>query len=404
MTFNISENTRQTVIRLWVEGNSIKDIALISRVSEGTVSNIIAEWRQKLRDGDADAIRELGINMKRIGIDAAQCAEGLRVSSTMKKLGVNANQFKSFINEVYEYCQRFGLTAENIASNLLAVIKLSKDIPLAKLSEHIEEKKNEKTHLEEDIKTLKENKEALEMEISAAKDLRDAALENERITTAEIREYSNLKAELRRYGLTIEEDIPKFVQVIHGIKRYEYDVDKVLSDYSDEQIKQIKLGRLSDQVKRLEDTKIKLQSECSFLNEQVDLHRQMLYVYQELKSMGLGLRELKIIYNTIKETASENNIIDYREAVNKFFEFLEQRYDIKLRLRLLEEKQQQKEYNNTKHDKPDQRQVPSPSSISYTYRKTTTALPKTTKEEQDNQLNDNYHSDEWYRSDDDNIL
>ncbi|HYX54779.1 MAG TPA: helix-turn-helix domain-containing protein [Nitrososphaeraceae archaeon] len=394
MGIHLPENTRQTVIRLWLEGKSRKHIALISGVSEGTVSNIIDEWRQKLGDGDAEALRELAINMKRIGIDAVQCAQGYRISSIMRKLGINENQFKFFINEVYEYCQRFGLTAENIASNLLAVIKLSKDIPFSKIPGYIEEKKNEKRQLEEDIKTLKENKEALEMEISAAKDLRDAALENERITTAEIREYSNLKAELRRYGLTIEEDIPKFVQVIHGIKRYEYDVDKVLSDYSDEQIKQIKLGRLSDQVKRLEDTKIKLQSECSFLNEQVDLHRQMLYVYQELKSMGLGLRELKIIYNTIKETASENNIIDYREAVNKFFEFLEQRYDVKLRLRLLEEKQQQKEYNNTKHDKPDQRQVPSPSSISCTYRKTTTALPKTTKEEQDNQLNNNYHSDE----------
>jgi DNA-binding NarL/FixJ family response regulator len=48
MTSNISETTRQTVIRLWIEGNSRKDIALITGVSEGTVSNIIAEWRQKL--------------------------------------------------------------------------------------------------------------------------------------------------------------------------------------------------------------------------------------------------------------------------------------------------------------------------------------------------------------------
>jgi DNA-binding NarL/FixJ family response regulator len=96
---HISETTRQTVIQLWVEGNSRKDIALISGVSEGTVSNIIAEWRQKLGDGDAEAIRELAINMKKLRIDAAQCAEGLWISSTMKKLGINGNQFKSFINE-----------------------------------------------------------------------------------------------------------------------------------------------------------------------------------------------------------------------------------------------------------------------------------------------------------------
>ena len=70
MNSNISENTKKTVIRLWVEGNSRNEIALITGVSEGTVSNIIAEWRWKFGDGDADAIRELGINMKRTGIDA----------------------------------------------------------------------------------------------------------------------------------------------------------------------------------------------------------------------------------------------------------------------------------------------------------------------------------------------
>jgi len=43
MTSNISENTKQTVIRLWVEGESRKDVVPISGVSEGTVSNIIAE-------------------------------------------------------------------------------------------------------------------------------------------------------------------------------------------------------------------------------------------------------------------------------------------------------------------------------------------------------------------------
>ena len=55
MGIHLPENTRQTVIRLWLEGKSRKHIALISGVSEGTVSNIIDEWRQKLGDGDAEA-------------------------------------------------------------------------------------------------------------------------------------------------------------------------------------------------------------------------------------------------------------------------------------------------------------------------------------------------------------
>ncbi len=60
---------------------------------------------QKLGDGDTDAIRELGFNIKRIGIDVAGCMEGLRISSTIQKLGIYGNQFISFINDAYEYCK-----------------------------------------------------------------------------------------------------------------------------------------------------------------------------------------------------------------------------------------------------------------------------------------------------------
>jgi DNA invertase Pin-like site-specific DNA recombinase len=79
MNFKIHENIRQTVIRLWLEGKSRSDIARICGVSEGTVSNIISDWRQKLGKVDAEALRDLGSNLKRTGIDSAQCAQGFRI-------------------------------------------------------------------------------------------------------------------------------------------------------------------------------------------------------------------------------------------------------------------------------------------------------------------------------------
>jgi|SRR5215208_3690422 hypothetical protein len=83
----------------------------------------------------------------------------------------------------------------------------------------------------EDIKTLRERKETLEMETLLEKELRDAALENERIATAQIREYLNLKAELK-YGIPID-DLPKPVQLLNEIRKHGYDVGKVLSEYLD---------------------------------------------------------------------------------------------------------------------------------------------------------------------------
>jgi DNA-binding CsgD family transcriptional regulator len=264
----IKDDMNDEVIRLYLQGLSRYDIAITCGLSQGTVSNIIDEWKRRLGIPDVQSLRNLAVNLKRCGIDAVQCAQGFRILMIMKKSGVNENQFESFIHEVYEYCQRFDLTPEHIASNLKELVKLSKDIPFAKIPEYIEKKKNEITKLEEDIQTLKEKKEGSEVETSVANDLRDAALENEKTTVAELGEYSNFKTELRKCGLSIEEDIPKFVQVVYGIKQYEYDVNKVLSDYSDEQIKQIKRDLLINQVKRLEDTKLGLLSECSSLESQ----------------------------------------------------------------------------------------------------------------------------------------
>ena len=410
MNFKISENIKQTVIRLWLEGKSRKDIALITGVSEGTVSNIIAEWKQKLGDGNAEALRELGINLKRTGIDAAQCAQGFRISMIMRKMGINGEAFKSFISKVYERCQRVGLTPDKIGSYLEDLVEFSASdnnnaIKISEIPHHIEQMKNEKRKLKQDIQNLKIEKKQLEDEASYANELRDFDLEDEKTTSAEVKEYSNLKAELRRYGLSIEEDIPKFVQVVRAIKQqHGYDVNRVLSDYSDQEIMEIKRDLLSDQVKILEDTRLRLQNECYFLKSQVDLHRQRLYVYNKLKSMGFGLRELKIIYNTLKEIAAENNIIDHRQTVDKFFESLEIRYDIKIRIRV-QKKQQLERSNDTKpldnpigtfpfypelksfttlpkpatlvNQKQQERRMPWPSSISFTHRRIATSSKAT---------------------------
>ena len=88
-------------------------------VGEGTVSNIIDEWKRSLDIPDIQSLRDLAVNLKRCGIDAAQCAQGCRILNTMKKLGVNQNQVESFMIEVYGYGQRIGLAPQDIASNLL---------------------------------------------------------------------------------------------------------------------------------------------------------------------------------------------------------------------------------------------------------------------------------------------
>ena len=434
LNYKISQQIRGKIIRSWLEGKSRKDIALICDVSEGTVSNVIVDWKQTLGEGDADALRELGINIKRSGIDAAQCAQGHRISMTLRKMGVNEEDFESFISKLYERCMKVsGLTADKIGSYLEDLAEFSDEdddnggnIPkLSEIPQYIEQKKNEKRKLKEDIQNLQKQKKMSEEEASYANELRDAALENEKVTVAELREYSNFKAELGKYGLSVDVDTRKLVRAIYGIKqRNEYDVGKILSEYSDLKFMQDKRDMLSTQVRALEDKIVDLRYQYSFLESQVNLHSQRLYVYDELDSIGFVLTKLKILRNTIMEIAAEDNIRP-SQGVDKFFEFVEKHYDVKLRQKVQEAQQQhQKEYAKpdnlnpafpSHHDfKPSnalpnqsslvekQRQQLPSTSISYTIERNITNASKKT-EEQNDQLN-NDHDDGWYESDDDHSL
>jgi hypothetical protein len=396
MNYKISDDIQRKIVRLWLEGKSRKDIALICHVSEGTVSNVIADWKQTRGEGDADALRELGSNLKRSGIDTAQCAQGHRTSMILRKMGVNEDDFESFISKLYERCMKIsGLTEDKIGSYLEDLVEFSDEddnggnIPkISEIPQYIEQKKNEKRKLKEDIQNLQKQKKISEEEASYANELRDAAFEIEKTTVTELREYSNFKAELRRCGLSssIVDDPRKLVRVTYGIKQRGYDVDKVLSEYSDIEFMQVKRDMLSTQVRALEDKIVNLQSQYLFLESQVNLHRQLLHIYDKLNLMGFGLRELNILYNRINEISAEYKIFGYKALVNEFFEFLEQRYNIKLIQKVHKEHQHQK----------------TQLSGSFIYKKTT-AFPKTS-EEQSDQLTDGNNSDERYGSDDDHLL
>jgi hypothetical protein len=288
MSYKISDDIRRKIIRSWLEGKSRKEIALFCDVSEGTVSNVIADWKQTLGEGDADALRELGSNLKRSGIDAAQCAQGHRISMTLRKMGVNEEDFESFISKLYERCMKVsGLTADKIGSYLEDLFEFSDEdddnggnIPkLSEISYYIEQKKNDKRKLKKDIQNLQKQKKISEEEASYANELRDAALENEKTTVTELREYSNFKAELIRCGLSssIVDDARKLVRVIYEIKQRGCDVDKVLSEYLDIEFMQVKRDMLSTQVRTLEDKIVDSRYQYSFLESQVNLHIHSYY-------------------------------------------------------------------------------------------------------------------------------
>src|SRR5919108_4400260 len=231
MPAKLPDNVKSLVIQQWLKGEQRDKIAANNGLSAGAVTNIVNNWRQYLGFASADELRDLAVTLNKIGITPAQCAVGFRVAMIMNRLGVKEDSFESFMLDVYNRCKNLGLTPENIASYLTDLLEFSKSIPISKIPPYIEQKIQEKKKLEEEIERLKKQKEELVAQKSAAKDLRDAALQNEKATTTKLKWYTDLKEELGKYGIPVD-DISQLANVVNGIRQYGYDAEKVLNEFS----------------------------------------------------------------------------------------------------------------------------------------------------------------------------
>ena len=76
-----------------------------------------------------------------------------------------------------------------------------------------------------------------------------------------------------------------------------------------------------------------MNQECSILEEHVKSYYQRLSLSDELQNMRFGLKELKLLRNTINEIAYANNI-PADQAQQKFYKDIEEHYYDKLGLEL----------------------------------------------------------------------
>src|ERR1051325_4452846 len=330
MPARLPDNIKSLVIQQWLKGKPRNDIAADNGLSDGAVTNIVNEWKHNLGFSLAADLRELAVTMKRIGVTASQCALGSRVAMIMLNMGIKEDDFESYILDIYNHCKNVGLPPENIASNLKDLLELSTTyaIPFSQIPNRIKQKADEEEKLEKDVKKLKAQKEILNLQKSYSESVRDQALHDERMTAAELKWYSDLRAELRKYGIPVD-DIPKFAKAVNGLRQYGYDVVKIISEFSDHESHVTRRQMLESSVKMLKIELNYLSQQCSFAQNTLNSHIPTISGLKELETMGFGVKELKLLWHTINEIAVANNI-PLNEAQQKFFKDVEEQYDNKL--------------------------------------------------------------------------
>ena len=328
MPSRLSSNIVSQVIQQWLKGEQRDKIAGDNGLSGGAVTNIINDWRQSLGFSSADELRDLATAMRRIGITATQCAIGYRVAMMMNRLGIKDDSFEFFMSDAYNKCKNLELTPENIAYYLSDLLEFSKSVPFSKITNFIQQKTNEKKNLEQEIKNLEDNIDFLKAEKSDYETLRDGALEGMKLTEEELRSYSSLKEELRKYGIPVD-DVTKLSQIVNGIRQYGYNVSNLVEEFSNLQLLKGQFKAYKEQLPILEQQHERLNQECSSRQETLNSWNQTISTCCELFGMQFGLKELRLLRHTITEIAIANKI-PTDEATTKFFMDIYKQYDDKL--------------------------------------------------------------------------
>jgi hypothetical protein len=330
MPSRLPDNYKSLVIQEWLNGEQRDKIAADNGLSAGSVTNIVNEWRTALGFPTADTLRQLAVTLRRLGITAAQCALGFRVARLMLKIGVREESFESFISDVYNRCKDIGLSPQNIASHLVDLLEFSKTVPLSKISDYVKEKTNEKEKLDDKIEDLQVLIENFQEDASDAMSRRDKALQDEKMTSSELKSYVDLREELRKYGLPID-DTSKFAKVVNNIRDYGYDARRVIKEFSELESLKTYRQHLQQDLQSLGSKLTELDRVRGMLELRANMHSDFLHKYERLDNMGFGLKELESLWNTLYEIAQDNNI-PTKEAITKFLLDIERHYNNKLGL------------------------------------------------------------------------
>jgi hypothetical protein len=152
----IPQTLKHRVIQLYLQGLTRNEIASKTGISQGGVSNIIAAWKAALGYPVAEELRDFSMTLKRLGINAQQSAMRVILVKMIQDLGVDEENFRTFISELYQRCLGLGLDPQRIAEYAKQLVELSESIPLSDIPQYIADKTTEKRELEEDIRRLYE--------------------------------------------------------------------------------------------------------------------------------------------------------------------------------------------------------------------------------------------------------
>lgn len=389
----LSKGTIYNIIHDWrsqITGTNIEEIrAFMSEVrkSDMTIEECAQGFRiiQLLKKFDIhdefdvgvnkdDELEDLGPNKENLDFKTGQNPSTLYANkaanpndyANTKNRRLETNKIAYFLEHIYKNCKKHDITPNTVIGWIDDLLNSFHDFVTesdqdfdyndttsSDINNSVEKKKNEQgirkelpfvsrlsfyiKRGEKKIQHLENIKSSISKEIDDLTKQRqdlisrvNKTIEIEKKVFSYLKWYENLKKELfYNHSLLIEQEFGPFANAIDDFKQYNFDVTKILTEYRHVNSLRIDIDLIQKQVDTNKATRDALVTEVAWLEEQKNYSRQTINTLNEFQKIGIGLKELKQLSNTIMESAFSNNF-SVRDSVKKFFIDLDKDYDNKL--------------------------------------------------------------------------
>jgi hypothetical protein len=232
----------------------------------------------------------------------------------------------SHVNSITPYSQHtsFSNVQMDPSANLI-------DVPLvSKIPFFIYQKKSEINRLLHKEKEVKDRiQKDIDQKIKVESEVRTLVKKHEEIFRY-FRWYKNLGQELSaKYNIKIDNEIESFYKALNDFKHYNYDSWRIISQYKNiESLDQVRESILQE-INLKTSIRDHLSREVNDLNNQLGQCNQTIGIFNELCMYGFGLKELKILRQTLAQIGAANNMTP-EEVGKKFLKDVEEQYDDKV--------------------------------------------------------------------------
>lgn len=306
MTSKISDSQKSQVIKLWVAGEPRDTIANITKVSGGTVTNIVDEWKRKVGNHDAEAVRELAIELKKKGIKLADLIPCIRLYNIAQTNAINEDDVESFIMEIQSHALSKGIGPEAMVNYSEQVLRISEQQAVlpSDVPNYLKEKYAEKQKIEDEIRALEQRKDELAAQV-------ENEVQNNKITLEAISEHKKLDGALKKRGLSTA-DVKKLMNTLDNVQELGHDPSAVAATFSKITSLQKDIGHLQF----VQESLAKKDKE----------YREKFQLYKEFESLKVQPQDLHGLIKKIEDIAAARSF-PYSSAAAHFFLDINTNYD-----------------------------------------------------------------------------